>query len=442
MPPVAPGYAYTKRPGSGFGGLSLPKPRIGNDGELLEPDGDLHVPEQHVPLYRVGQERELSLALAKMGLVDRPVITLIGGAGAAGAQSRESRRFYESLVLAAAAAGGVLLYGGTDSGCLAELGLAKRRLLASGAISEFAPLLIGVTAIDTIALPGQEYDPNFKAPLQPDQDFLIVVPGPNFGDESWPIALVGQLISREHGSATVLVNGGGITLLDAQHRLMAVQDSDDPLLVIRGTGRSADDIAAAKDSAGPGGQGVADLIAADPRTIIVDNLSQLPIILERALTTRTRKPLPKVPHMRTPIVPRVVHRLSPAAAYDLGLLYMRDMWESVRLGQFQQMVSVDPASSQAWEAAPKADRDRALSEKYRANENLRTDQTVGDSRSAIRAFAAAVEHRLREMQDNYQDEPGLVDNLDQAPPLRRVIPQAAAGHHVTRPNTPKPVRPV
>ena len=70
---------------------------------------------------------------------------------------------------------------------------------------------------------------------------MILVPGQTWGDESPWLSLVATAIADGQPSVTLVVNGGQITYDDIEHSLQA----DRPVIILAGTGRAADTIAAA-----------------------------------------------------------------------------------------------------------------------------------------------------------------------------------------------------
>jgi hypothetical protein len=70
---------------------------------------------------------------------------------------------------------------------------------------------------------------------------FVIVPGNDWGDESPWLALVASALSGTQPSATVLVNGGDTAWLDVEASVAAGR----PVIVVDGSGRAADDIAAA-----------------------------------------------------------------------------------------------------------------------------------------------------------------------------------------------------
>jgi hypothetical protein len=89
------------------------------------------------------------------------------------------------------------------------------------------------------------------------------VPGDAWGDESPWLSQAASVLSGPAASATMLVDGGEISYDDADLSLSAGR----PLLVVQGTGRAADAIAAA--ARGVAGDARASRIAGSPLTRVV-----------------------------------------------------------------------------------------------------------------------------------------------------------------------------
>jgi SLOG in TRPM, prokaryote len=101
--------------------------------------------------------------------------------------------------------------------------------------------LVGVAAEKKVILPRDGAEPGDRAPLERNHSHFVPVPGSFWGDESPWLSWVATEIAGSAPSATVLINGGEIAFQDVAHSLEAHR----PVLVIAGTGRTADRIAAA-----------------------------------------------------------------------------------------------------------------------------------------------------------------------------------------------------
>ena len=166
----------------------------------------------------------------------RPILVLVGGASGMTPQDLEQLSFFFSHVICPLVEHhqGIVIDGGTDAGVMRLMGEAR---LHTG--STFP--LIGVVAQGTVCLP-QQHPPLLAdyAVLEPNHTHFILVPGGLWGDESpWMAKTATLLTSRK--SFTILVNGGNIAWQDVANSVKA----DRPVLVVAGSGRTADALAQA-----------------------------------------------------------------------------------------------------------------------------------------------------------------------------------------------------
>lgn len=206
----------------------------------------------HVQVSEVGQ---IPAALDGAGLRrSRPVVVLVGGAG--GMADEDLATLADVLRTAVVPHvdqyDAVVVDGGTDSGVMRLIGRARH---AAGA--RFP--LVGVAAEGTVVVAGAA-PPDFPdaAELEPHHSHVVLVPGTDWGAEAPWIADVAGVVAGSSPSVTVLVNGGKIAYDDVQRSL----DSGRPVVVLAGSGRTADAIADAH--AGRGGDARTVEIAASP----------------------------------------------------------------------------------------------------------------------------------------------------------------------------------
>jgi len=185
---------------------------------------------------------ELPEALASIGLSgSRPTLVLVGGADGLAPEELERLRplFADTIVPVVAAAGGAVVDGGTDSGVM--------RLMGEGAaaIGLRVPL-VGVAASATVTLPG---DPTAddNAELEPHHSHFVFVPGDSWGDEAKWLPLVATVLAGPLPSVTLLVNGGETAWRDVEASVAAGRT----VLVLDGSGRAADQMAAALELTEP-----------------------------------------------------------------------------------------------------------------------------------------------------------------------------------------------
>jgi len=181
---------------------------------------------------------DMPAAIGELGLdTGRRVIVVVGGASGLDEHLKRRLRglFSDVLVPVANEWNAAVVDGGTDSGVMQLLGL------AAGNAPSFP--LIGVAVEKLVALPGTVTKPGEGRALESRHTHFVLVPGSGWGDESPWLARAATEIAAGAPSVTVLVNGGPIALRDVANSVAAGR----PVLVVRGTGRAADRIAAALD---------------------------------------------------------------------------------------------------------------------------------------------------------------------------------------------------
>ena len=126
-----------------------------------------------------------------------------------------------------------MLDGATAYGVMALMGLARYRTGAR------FPLL-GLAAVGTVDVSCPDLDaPKGGAALDRNHTHFILVPGSRWGDESpWISACAGALAGTRP-SLTLVAAGGEVTRIDVAQGL----DAPRPLLVISGSGGTADELA-------------------------------------------------------------------------------------------------------------------------------------------------------------------------------------------------------
>ncbi|SDZ19442.1 hypothetical protein SAMN05660209_04989 [Geodermatophilus africanus] len=212
-------------------------------------------------LGRVDAVAGLPTTLDRLGILrGRPVLALVGGAaGMDGIHLQLVDEVFRSAVIPVVdGCGGAVVDGGTDAGIMRLIGQVRS---ASGASFP----LVGVAAEGTVAAAsGAQPKGGDTAELEPHHTHVILVPGDSWGDESPWLAAVVSAIAGGKPSATLVVNGGEITYADVERSLAGGR----PVLVLAGTGRTADAVAAA--AAGKTADPRAVRLAASPLTRIID----------------------------------------------------------------------------------------------------------------------------------------------------------------------------
>jgi len=211
-------------------------------------------------IIRVTSTSELPEALRIHGIAtDRPVLACIGGAGGLTEQDRsaltELLRIH--LIPAVDRLGATIVDGGTDAGIMRAIGQVRA---ATG--SSFQ--LIGVAAAGAVHQPDSAEQPSTDAAeIEQNHTHIVLVPGDSWGDETPWLSAAARIIAGEKPSATLVVNGGSITMDDALASLVAQRR----VIVLGGSGRAADEIAGARSGA-PASEPAKE-ISASPLTTIV-----------------------------------------------------------------------------------------------------------------------------------------------------------------------------
>lgn len=181
---------------------------------------------------------ELEQAVTQMGLMERPVIVLIGG-HIFPEHANLTMQAIDMIARTAEVLDAVVICGGTDVGVMAAIGKARGR-------NGFLFPLIGIAPEGSVTWPegprnaGMLPSSNEREQLEPHHSHFILVPGSEFGDETkWIVRAASMIATGRNKSVTVLVNGGKISQMDVEEGLQA----DRPLIVLSGTGRLADEIA-------------------------------------------------------------------------------------------------------------------------------------------------------------------------------------------------------
>lgn len=225
---------------------------------------------------RVGQPSELPATLAALGLqAPRLVVVLVGGAGGLGRADFDRLRplFGAGLIPVVTRLGAAVIDGGTWSGVMRLLGEAR-----SGAGADFP--LIGVAAAGTVTLPGGQPPQDDAAPLDPNHSHFVLVPGDEWGAEASWVAQVATNLADGEPSVTVVVNGGEIAYSDVERSLAAGR----PVLTVAGSGRTADQLAAAVDG-GPASDRAVTLVKSGlVQAIPADDPATLASVLTSVLT--------------------------------------------------------------------------------------------------------------------------------------------------------------
>jgi hypothetical protein len=195
------------------------------------------------PIARVNHQADLLAALseARMGRA-MPVVVLIGGAAGLGDIDAEAwlPLVRDGVMRPAADLGAVVVDGGTDAGIMALAGRARREVSDSVGLVGVAPR--GRVAAGDVNGGGQ-------TALESNHSLVLLVPGEEWGSESAWLISAARVLSDGQPVVAVLFDGGPIALGEA--RECAMQGW--PLIVVAGTGRTADLIAGRAGTPEPDG---------------------------------------------------------------------------------------------------------------------------------------------------------------------------------------------
>lgn len=183
----------------------------------------------------VSASTDLSMALHQISLSPpHPAIVVVGGASGLEESDLNHLRplFVKGLTPVAEALGAVVVDGGTDAGVMRLIGQAHAETGANFP-------LIGVAVADKVATPDMLPSHLKATQLEPHHTHFVLVPGTKWGDESPWLARIASILAGNLPSITVLANGGNIAWQDVSESIRISR----PVLVISGSGRTADMLA-------------------------------------------------------------------------------------------------------------------------------------------------------------------------------------------------------
>jgi SLOG in TRPM, prokaryote len=176
---------------------------------------------------------DLADAVAELGLTrSMPTLVSVGSAdGLSGDDSKRLEPLFAELTATAERLRAALVDGGTDRGVMRLLGRARSR-------QSDVPLL-GVAVAELVAIDSEPDDG--RCPLEPNHTHALLVPGTDWGDEVPWLARVATILADGAPSVTMLVSGGKVAYADAEASIAEGR----PVLVVAGSGGTADEVAAA-----------------------------------------------------------------------------------------------------------------------------------------------------------------------------------------------------
>jgi hypothetical protein len=186
---------------------------------------DVEVRGRRMPAVRVEESDDLPAAAERLGLQRSPVVALIGGAArmAASDASRVKEALAASIVPVVEQLRAIVVDGGTRVGVMQLVGEARAEAAAGFP-------LVGVVVGRLLA----------DAELDEHHTHFVLVPGEKWGDESELLAAFATVVGGRR-AVTVLANGGAIAWADVAFSVA----QERPVVVLAGSGRTADELAAA-----------------------------------------------------------------------------------------------------------------------------------------------------------------------------------------------------
>ncbi len=184
------------------------------------------------------ERSDLEQAVSELQLDGKhPVIVLIGG-GIDEKQANATQRAIQTIAKIAEDVKAVVICGGTDMGVMAEVGQIRWR-------NQYKFPLVGIAPEELVTWEDGPESTKFlwwgtqRYQLEPHYSHFILVPGSEFGDESAWIVDAATIISKDHQSVTILINGGEVSRKDIDLSL----ELGRPVIAVSGTGRLADKLA-------------------------------------------------------------------------------------------------------------------------------------------------------------------------------------------------------
>jgi hypothetical protein len=202
----------------------------------------INFPDQEVQCVFPGERSELVEAISELQLNNGyPVIVLIGG-GIDEHEADATRHAIQTIAKVAEDMQAVILCGGTDIGVMADIGRTRKQ-------SRYTFPLIGIAPEKLVTWTDGPHSTKFlwwgtqRWPLEPHYSHFILVPGNEFGDESPWIVDTATILSKDHQSVTILINGGEVSRKDIDLSLGMGR----PVIALSRTGRLADELSREPD---------------------------------------------------------------------------------------------------------------------------------------------------------------------------------------------------
>lgn len=167
----------------------------------------------------------------------RALLAVFGGAGGLHdlLVPNLTQLFTRGVVAAAMALGAMILDGGTKSGVMRMVGQATATLPV-GSLR-----LVGVCPAGLVVRPGETPPDSMSAELERHHSSFVLVPSNDWGGETSTMFTVAEALLRRVPALALLANGGQISKKEILHAVR----HEMPIVVIRGSGRLADQLARA-----------------------------------------------------------------------------------------------------------------------------------------------------------------------------------------------------
>lgn len=198
----------------------------------------IYFPDQQALCVFPDERSHLGQAISELQLNNGyPVIVLIGG-DIDEQQAEATRRAIQTISRIAEDMNALVICGGTDMGVMAEIGQIHWQ-------NRYKFPLVGIAPEELVAWPGGPRSITLMGwgkkrwPLESHHSHFILVPGSQFGDESPWIIDTATILSKDHQSVTILINGGEVSRKDIELSL----ENGRPVIALSRTGRLADELA-------------------------------------------------------------------------------------------------------------------------------------------------------------------------------------------------------
>ena len=196
---------------------------------------------KYAPAVRIPPDGNAQDIIKMFGLsTPRPVIFITGGASKMSDEDiqRTQKLVEDGIARFASKYRLTVVDGGTEAGVMEMLGAARRK-------NKYNFPLIGVSPEGLVKYPGHEATHDDAAALDAGHSHFVLVESDEWGGESQMIVnLTRAIAGRQKPMLGILINGGQIAERDV-YLATAKGDDSIPMLIIDGSGRTADSVASA-----------------------------------------------------------------------------------------------------------------------------------------------------------------------------------------------------